>query len=308
MAERLALGVIPGAGWRASEIRSVAKDAENAGFEAIFATEVNNDVLATAQLMGSATTSILVGSWVANIYLRNSYVCAKGAALISDATDGRMILGLGVSHQPVNAALAVDMKSPLGALRTYTGEVAQWLHGDGPPTHLSQQASTHHVPIYLGGLTSATVELAGEMADGIMPYLWSPERLARSRSWIERGKARSQRTHVVEMTLGLPTFVGDDIGEMTEAARANLNLYMGLPFFQHLLRVSGYEDEAAYAERGESGKALSDRFIGDVCLIGPISRCRDRLAAYAAAGLDLPILMPAVGVKSAQALIEAFAQ
>ena len=51
MAERLGLGIIPGAGWRAAEIRAVAREAEDAGFDAIFTTEVNSDSLATAQLM-----------------------------------------------------------------------------------------------------------------------------------------------------------------------------------------------------------------------------------------------------------------
>ena len=53
MAQRLALGIIPGVGWRAAAIRSVAQQAEAAGLEAIFAAEVNNDVLATAQLRRS---------------------------------------------------------------------------------------------------------------------------------------------------------------------------------------------------------------------------------------------------------------
>ena len=104
MAERLGLGVIPGAGWSARDIQNVAREAEDAGFDAIFAAEVNNDVLATAQLMGTATERIQVGTWIANIYLRHPYVCAQGAALIADITDGRFILGLGVSHQPVNEA------------------------------------------------------------------------------------------------------------------------------------------------------------------------------------------------------------
>ena len=51
----LALGLIPGVGWRAAEIRRVAREAEEAGFAAVFAAEVNNDVLATVQLMGEAT-------------------------------------------------------------------------------------------------------------------------------------------------------------------------------------------------------------------------------------------------------------
>lgn len=42
MAERLGLGVIPGTGWRAAEIQDIARAAEDAGFESVFCTEVNN--------------------------------------------------------------------------------------------------------------------------------------------------------------------------------------------------------------------------------------------------------------------------
>ena len=119
MAERLALAVIPGVGWSANEVRTIAREAEEAGFDAIFAAEVNNDVMATAQLMGAATRRITVGTWIANIYLRHSYACAQGAALIADATGGRFVLGLGVSHPPVNKALGIDMEDPPTALRRY---------------------------------------------------------------------------------------------------------------------------------------------------------------------------------------------
>ena len=70
MAERLGLAVVTGVGWRASEIQAIAREAEEAGFDAIFAPEVNNDVMATAQLMGAATRRIKVGTWIANIYVR----------------------------------------------------------------------------------------------------------------------------------------------------------------------------------------------------------------------------------------------
>jgi alkanesulfonate monooxygenase SsuD/methylene tetrahydromethanopterin reductase-like flavin-dependent oxidoreductase (luciferase family) len=60
MAERLALGIIPGVGWRAREIQAVAREAEDAGFDAVFAAEVNNDVMATAQLMGAALSDRLL--------------------------------------------------------------------------------------------------------------------------------------------------------------------------------------------------------------------------------------------------------
>jgi len=55
MADRLAVAIIPGAGWSARDTQAIAQAAEAAGFDAIFAAEVNNDVLATAQLMGAVT-------------------------------------------------------------------------------------------------------------------------------------------------------------------------------------------------------------------------------------------------------------
>src|ERR1700722_8913810 len=166
MAERFGLGVIPGVGWRASEIRTIAREAEDAGFDAVVTTEVNNDSLATAQLMGDATRRINVGTWVSSIHMRHSYACSKAASLIADATGGRMILGIGVSHQPVIAALGADMPTPTVALRRYTTEVAGWLRGEGPTTHLPQEPAPVPVPLYLAAMTSPMVELAGELADG----------------------------------------------------------------------------------------------------------------------------------------------
>ena len=158
MSERLAVGIIPGTGWRATEIQEVARAAEDAGFDAILCTEVNTDSVATAQLMGLATSRIKVGTWVADIYLRVPYLCAKSAIIAADATAGRFILGLGVSHQPVNRALGIDMPDPMGALRKYTLEVTDWLRGDGPVTHLPQQPSPHPVPIYLAALLMAGLD------------------------------------------------------------------------------------------------------------------------------------------------------
>ena len=69
MAERLALCILPGTRWSAHEIQTVAREAEEAGFDAIFTNEFGNDALATAQLMGAATHRILVGTYIINIYL-----------------------------------------------------------------------------------------------------------------------------------------------------------------------------------------------------------------------------------------------
>jgi alkanesulfonate monooxygenase SsuD/methylene tetrahydromethanopterin reductase-like flavin-dependent oxidoreductase (luciferase family) len=306
MAERLGLGLIPGAGWRASDITAVAREAEDAGFDSIFAAEVNNDALATTLLMGEATRQIKVGTWIASIHMRHSYACAKAAELIADATGGRMILGLGTSHRPVNSALNVEMPSAVVALRRYATEVAGWLRGEGPTTHLPQQPAPVPVPIYLAAMTSPTVELAGELADGVMPFMWSAARVTRSKVWAARGRTNAPGRAPLDVAHGIPTFIGDDLGAVREAARANLALFTTFPFYQRMFRASGFAEEAAKAEAGTGGDSLSDRMLDAICLIGPISRCREQLAAFRAAGVDLPILSPPIGAEGAREVIRAF--
>ena len=308
MRERLGLGVIPGAGWSARDIQEVAREAEAAGFDAIFSTEVNNDALATAQLMGSATERIEVGTWVANIYLRHSYVCAQGAALIAEATGGRFVLGLGVSHHPVNDALRVDMSEATDDVRRYAAEVQAWVRGDGPATHLPQRPASVKVPVYIAAITSRTVEHSAEFADGIMPIFWSPSRVKRSKTWVDRGRGRAPQLGPLDLTLGVPTFIGDNIEALRQSARQNLVLYTSFPFFQRLFRASGFTTEADLMEQGAGVASLSDGLLDAVCLIGPVEKCQQRLAEFRAAGVDMPILMPPIGVDGAREVIAAFSR
>jgi alkanesulfonate monooxygenase SsuD/methylene tetrahydromethanopterin reductase-like flavin-dependent oxidoreductase (luciferase family) len=198
------------------------------------------------------------------------------------------------------------MPAPLAALRRYTTEVTHWLRGEGPATHLPQQPAPLAVPIYLAAMTSPTAELAGELADGMMPFMWSAARVARSKVWTARGRAKAPEREPLDVALGIPTFVGDDLEMTRETARANLALFTTFPFYQRMFRASGFAEEAAKAEAGAGGASLSDRLLDAVCLIGPLSRCRDQLAAFRAASTDLPILSPAIGVDGARAVIRAF--
>src|SRR5437868_13328484 len=157
-------------------------------------------------------------------------------------------LGLAVSHPPVNKALGIDMGDAPSALRRYVLAVRSWLKGEGPATHLPQRPSVRPVPLYVAAVTSRTVELASELADGIMPFLWSADRVKKSKTWTDRGRAKASGLGKVDVTLGLRTFIGDDVKAMREAARANLGLYSAFPFFQRLSRVLGYASEADQVE------------------------------------------------------------
>jgi len=124
----------------------------------------------------------------------------------------------------------------------------------------------------------------------------------------ERGRAKSAGRGELELTLGLPTYIGEDVDAPRAAARANLGLFTTLPFFQRLLHAGGFVREADHAEQGAGSDALSDRVLNAICLIGSIGRCHERLTEYRAAGLDLPILWPGLGVHTAREAIAAFRQ
>jgi alkanesulfonate monooxygenase SsuD/methylene tetrahydromethanopterin reductase-like flavin-dependent oxidoreductase (luciferase family) len=184
--------------------------------------------------------------------------------------------------------------------------VREGLRGEGPPTHLPQRAASHPVPIYVAALTSATVELGGELADGIMPFLWPATRVRQSQDWAARGRAKALTPGPLDVALGLPTFIGDDLGALRDTARQNLGLFTTFPFFQRLFRASGFAEKAVRMEDGDGAAALSDRLLDAVCLLGSASRCREQLATFRAAGVDLPILLPPVGVEGARTIIQAF--
>ena len=73
-----------------------------------------------------------------------------------------------------------------------------------------------------------------------------------------------------------------------------------------MFQASGLAEEAARAEQGAGGDSLSDRMLDAICLIGPILRCREQLAAFRVAGVDLPILSLPIGVEGAREVNRAF--
>ena len=75
----------------------------------------------------------------------------------------------------------------------------------------------------------AAVELGAELADGIMPTVLDGGAGRASKAWAARGRAKAPGLGPLDVTLGLPTFIGDDLDALRDAARQNLVLYTGLP-------------------------------------------------------------------------------
>src|SRR3989442_3541233 len=247
-----------------AELQELARAAESAGIDAIFSPEFMNDGLANCQVMAQATSRIKVGTGIANIYLRHPALCAGTAVTIDDTSKGRLILGLGVSHRPiVEGVYKEKMERPRNFLRDYVTTVRNVVTGKGyPEAPMQPRAATYGVPIYLAALALGTVELAGELADGVMLYLCPKSRMPKVQAALEKGAAKARRnTSAVEVTTGLPTCISDDLNAAREAAKKNLAFYGGLPVYNQLVHNNRLVQGAAGPGTGEE-HGLDDN-IGD---------------------------------------------
>ena len=152
-------------GCSVDDLRNLAKEAENGAFEAILSPEVPPfSALSNAQVFAEATSTIKVGTWITNIYMRQAVMVAATSLTIQEITGGRMMLGLGVSHKPVNTRYEIEMGDPVETMKDYVTQVKAFL--DGTAQQLSLKRKQPPVPVYIAGLTKGAATLAGDLASG----------------------------------------------------------------------------------------------------------------------------------------------
>jgi alkanesulfonate monooxygenase SsuD/methylene tetrahydromethanopterin reductase-like flavin-dependent oxidoreductase (luciferase family) len=294
------------------ELVQLAREVEDAGFAGIFVPESNNDVLMCCYAVATATRRVKIGTWIVNIYLREPTLCAAAAEMVQDQSGGRFILGLGVSHRPLLEARGVEMGNGREHLKQYTAIIRATLSGEPVGTSASRfRKPKTPVPIYFAALALETARLGGELADGLMLHFCPPERMRKA---IEAGREaavkRGRKHSDVTMTVGLKTFLHDDLKTAYAMARRDIANYGTLPFYNRLMVRSGFEAEARTitqaAARGDSAAmvaAVSERMADAFALIGPPSRCSERLAQYRENGADIPIIVPVAGTEDYAAYV-----
>jgi alkanesulfonate monooxygenase SsuD/methylene tetrahydromethanopterin reductase-like flavin-dependent oxidoreductase (luciferase family) len=280
-------------GCSVSDLRALARESEAGGFEAIFSPEVPPyNGLSNAQVFAEATTKIKVGTWITNIYMRQAVMAAATAMTIQEVSGGRMVLGLGVSHKPVNDRYEIVMGDPVEKMRGYVKAVKSFMDGTAPALTLKREVPK--VPVYIAGLTKGAARLAGEVADGIMPYMSTPEYIKKLAGYVAEGaKAAGRDPSEIDITLGIPSVVSDDLELARKAGKRGLSGYLRFPFYQRLMTNNGFGGEIDKIKGGaDPAEVFSDEMLDSVALVGPAERCRERLEAYRKAGVSLPIIVP----------------
>jgi F420-dependent oxidoreductase-like protein len=171
--------------------------------------------------------------------------------------------------------------------------------GQGKSLKLTIGPVQEHIPIYLAAIGPKNTALAGEIADGWIPTLFSPEHARELRGALEEGAARSGRSlDGFDVAPTVNVCIDDDEKKARDLMRPFIALYVGgmgsrkQNFYNSLVQRYGFEAEAAEIQdlflegkRDEAMAAIPDALIDSVSLCGRKDRVRERLDAYRDAGV-----------------------
>ena len=204
----------------------------------------------------------------------------------------------------------LPFEKPLQRVRETTELVRSMLSGaktdyDGATVHSHNfrlaMAPRADVPIYLAGLRPKMLELAGEIADGVILNLVPLELVPRMLEHIDTGAKRAgRRVEDLEVVLFLYVFATPDEAIAEQEMAGIAAGYFSTPVYSHFLSWMGYDREAALIlegfkerDRNKTLGAFTPEVLHKLGVIGDDDACRAAIRAYARAGIDVPVVAAA---------------
>jgi probable F420-dependent oxidoreductase len=320
------LGIAFSGGPGPAEIADCIELAESLGYESAWVAEGHGgDQFATLAAAAVRTSRILLGTSITSVFVRTAPTIAMAAATVDDLSGGRFILGIGSSHKvQVEGEHGVAYGKPLTRVRETVAVIRELLREGrvayrGATVQIENfelwfQPRRREVPVYVSAVFPKMVALCGEIADGVMLTRSTLKTAAEVREQLAEGARAAGRdpSGIIVASL-LPTVVADSRAEALAALRPGLAFYAGFfPRYNRLMAEHGFAEEAAAiaaawarGDREAAERAVSDALIDTTSVAGTPAQCRERIAAYRASGLDLPILSPFARGPGAKARFEA---
>ena len=275
--------------------------------------------------LAALTETVEIGAAIIPIYTRTPTLIAMTAAGIDALSDGRFHLGLGASGpQVIEGFHGVPYTAPLGRTREIIDVCRQVWRREGPLEHegryyqmpLPEGQGTglgkalkiiahpvrSEIPVWVASLGEKNVAMTAEVADGWIPILFIPEK-ARDvwGSALDEGAAKRDPSRgELMITAGglLAIGEGEEVTRIRELQRSMVALYVGgmgakgKNFYNELAIRYGFADEAAQIQdlylsgrKKEAEALVPDEFLEKTTLCGPEGYIRERLAAFAEAGV-----------------------
>jgi F420-dependent oxidoreductase-like protein len=294
--------------------------AEQLGYHSAYTTHLaGRDSLTVLAAYANVSESIRLGTGVMPIYSRTPAATAQQAATIDEMSHGRLTLGLGVSHRiTVENWFGSEIRKPVTEMRDYLGVVRAMFRGEEPPE--SETFPTRFrffglepradLPIYIAALSPKMLELAGELADGVILWLCNPDYIRDVVvPHVREGRRKAGKSlDGFDIVAAVPTAVTQEVDGARATLRADLAPYFLLPFYRKMIERSGYAadiklfDEAM--ERGDStaAMAISDGYLENLAAVGPPDMAAAAVERYREAGATSPCIGAIPGTDFSTAL------
>jgi len=294
-------------------------EAERLGFDAVWAGEAyGTDAVSPVAWVLARTERIKAGTSILQMPARSPACAAMTAMTLQALSGNRFLCGIGPSGpQVIEGWHGVPFGKPLGRTREYIAIIRQVLERKAPLEHQGEhyqipytgpgstglgkplRSIIHGDPslrIYTASIAPAALRVAGEFADGNLPFFMSPERAEAVVGPTLEGRAKAGRSSDLADFDNAPyvrVSMGDDLAKCRDALRPGLAFYIGgmgarsRNFYNDLTKRIGYEAAAAKIQdlfldgkRNDAAAAVPDALIDEISLIGPPVRIRDRLQAW----------------------------
>ncbi len=314
-----------GLGLTAAQQLAIVQEAERLGYDSVWAAEAyGSDAATVLAWLAGRTVRIKLGSAIFQMPARSPAMTAMTAATLDQISGGRFLLGLGPSGpqvaegwhgqrfgrqlQRTREYVAVVRKALARERLEFHGETLELPLPDGPGKALKLMIAPdqERIPIFLAAIGPKNTALAGEIADGWLPFMFSPEHADDVRPLLDEGAARSGRSldgFQIVPTVNL--MISDDLAAARDLMRPVLALYVGgmgsreRNFYNAAVSRYGFADAARQVQdlylsgkKEEAGAALPDALIDMLTLAGPVEQVRDRIAAYREAGVGTLAVTP----------------
>jgi F420-dependent oxidoreductase-like protein len=240
-------------------IRSAADD----GFASAWMSQIFGwDALTVLAVAGREVPGIELGTAVIPTYPRHPIVLAAQALTTSAATGGRLLLGIGLSHQIViEGVFGLSFEKPARHMREYLSVLLPLLQGEqasfegetltGRTMGAVEAAGATPPPVLLAALAPRMLELAGARADGTVTWMTGPATIADHIGPSIRKAAEGAGKPPPRIAVGLPVSVTADVDAAREAAARTFAVYGQLPSYRAMLDREGAAGPADVAIVGD---------------------------------------------------------
>ncbi len=295
---------------RRSTLLAVAATAERLGYHGFFLPETwAFDVTVLLAEAALRTERIVLGTGILSVWSRSAGTLAMAAATLGAISRGRFVLGLGASTAQLTEGLHdVPFTAPLARLRQIITQVRALLRGERVPLVVTQTArplklnvpSMPPPPIYLAALAAPSIRLAGELADGWIPFLYPVSRLPDGLALFREGASRSGvPDRPFAICPSVPTVVSSEASKARAGAAWFTAFYLTTmgSLYREALARRGFAKEVEAVLAANSPRMLgvvpsaADRLLDELIVFGTPSEARGRLERWYAAGADTVSLL-----------------